>query len=136
MVYVTHDQVEAMTLADRIVVLNGGGIEQVGAPLDLYHNPANKFVAGFIGSPNMNFIQVTVDAISDAGTVVTLPDGTKSVIPRKSDAVRVGDSIALGIRPEHMSVTADGDILSGTVVMVENLGEGSTPILTTAQDSP
>jgi multiple sugar transport system ATP-binding protein len=73
MIYVTHDQVEAMTLANKIVVLQGGIVEQVGSPLDLYHHPRNLFVAGFIGSPKMNFVSVTVTAVNDSGITVKLP---------------------------------------------------------------
>jgi len=76
MIYVTHDQVEAMTLADRIVVLNGGEIEQVGTPLELYHSPANLFVAGFIGSPKMNLIAATVASVADGAAVLTLNGGS------------------------------------------------------------
>src|SRR5271156_1049605 len=76
MIYVTHDQVEAMTLADRIVVLNGGQIEQVGTPLELYHTPANLFVAGFIGSPKMNLIAATVASVADGAAVLTLNGGS------------------------------------------------------------
>ena len=95
MVYVTHDQVEAMTMADKIVVLNAGNIEQVGSPLDLYNHPANTFVAGFIGSPKMNLI-----------------DGT--------EAAKFGASV-IGIRPEHLDIVAEGGWL-GTVGLSEHLG--------------
>ncbi len=96
MIYVTHDQVEAMTLADRIVVLNGGRIEQVGAPMELYNSPANAFVAGFIGSPRMNFI----------------------------DAARLGYAGAktVGVRPEHLTVDPHAGEWKGTVVHAEHLG--------------
>jgi ABC-type sugar transport system ATPase subunit len=99
MIYVTHDQVEAMTLADRIVVMNGGRIEQVGGPLDLYHRPANRFVAGFIGSPAMNFL--------DPGdTLLTMPAAT------------------LGIRPEDLRMSgAEGALMRGKVELCERLGE-------------
>ena len=75
MIYVTHDQVEAMTMADKIVVLQGGIVEQAGTPLELYHHPRNLFVAGFIGSPKMNFLPVTVNAVDQAGATVQLPGG-------------------------------------------------------------
>ncbi len=95
MVYVTHDQVEAMTLADRIVVLNGGRVEQIGAPMDLYNAPANEFVAGFIGSPKMNFI----------------------------DGGRLGESVkTVGIRPEHLLVDREKGDWKGTVIHAEHLG--------------
>ena len=118
-VYVTHDQVEAMTLADKIVVMNQGRIEQQGKPLDLYYRPANLFVAGFIGSPAMNFIagQVTQGGI-DLG-----PDG--AVTLAGLTAAAVGSRVTLGIRPEHVRI-ADGEgglRLSATVELVERLGE-------------
>jgi multiple sugar transport system ATP-binding protein len=99
MIYVTHDQVEAMTLADRIVVMNGGKVEQIGSPMELYNRPANKFVAGFIGSPQMNFI----------------------------DAARIGLSGAatLGIRPEHLTLDRKKGDWKGKVIHVEHLGADS-----------
>ena len=114
MIYVTHDQVEAMTLADKIVVLRGGNIEQVGAPLDLYKDPDNKFVAGFIGSPAMNFLQGT--STGDAVEVPALKDTFKLpvAIPAK------GTPVILGIRPEHITIDRSGDTLS--VELTEALG--------------
>ena len=118
-VYVTHDQVEAMTLADKIVVMNNGRIEQTGKPLDLYYQPANIFVAGFIGSPAMNFIRGTVRGkdILDLGNgqalAVSLPPSAKT-----------GSELTLGIRPEHTRLGGkDGPALSATVDLVERLGE-------------
>ena len=105
MIYVTHDQVEAMTMADKIVVMNDGIIEQVGAPLALYNKPANKFVAGFIGSPKMNFINFD-----------SLPNNIKEIAPSKSST--------LGIRPEHLSII-DQNSLSLNVETVEQLGSDS-----------
>ena len=99
MIYVTHDQVEAMTLADRIVVLNGGVIEQVGSPMELYNKPANKFVAGFIGSPQMNFIDAAKIGISGAAT--------------------------LGVRPEHLELDRKKGDWKGKVIHVEHLGADS-----------
>jgi multiple sugar transport system ATP-binding protein len=102
MVYVTHDQVEAMTMADKIVVLNAGRIEQVGTPLELYNHPRNRFVAGFIGNPKMNFIEGTVRRADGAGVVVDLgPLGTIEV-PRAAPAALDGQQVAVGIRPEHV----------------------------------
>ena len=98
MIYVTHDQVEAMTLADKIVVLRAGHIEQVGAPLELYRNPDNKFVAGFIGSPAMNFLEGTV---AEGG--VDVPAFGR-VIPVEANLPAVGSRITLGVRPEHLEV--------------------------------
>ena len=103
-VYVTHDQVEAMTLADRVVVMNQGIIEQVGAPQELYHNPATRFVAGFIGSPAMNFLPVSV--IDEGGLKVQLANGTRlAVPPQKLDRYgpHKGKKMTLGIRPEHLT---------------------------------
>jgi len=117
-VYVTHDQIEAMTMADRIVVMHDGLIQQVGAPLDLYDRPANMFVAGFIGSPGMNFLPATVakggkvDAVLADGQKLRLPDG----LPLGD-----GDAITIGLRPEHIRLADDG-ALQGEVVVVEPLG--------------
>ena len=88
MIYVTHDQVEAMTMADKIVVLQAGVIEQVGSPLELYHHPPNLFVAGFIGSPKMNFLPVTVAATDEAGATVQLPGGGTVAVPVQPGRVR------------------------------------------------
>ena len=107
-VYVTHDQIEAMTLADRVVVMNQGIIEQVGAPQELYHNPATRFVAGFIGSPAMNFLPVQV--LDDGGLKVQLADGTKLAVPaQKVDRYgpHKGKKMTLGIRPEHLTETRE-----------------------------
>jgi ABC-type sugar transport system ATPase subunit len=119
MIYVTHDQVEAMTLADKIVVMNNGRVEQQGKPLDLYYRPANLFVAGFIGSPAMNFLAGT--ALHGAGIDLG-PAGTLAAdIP---PSVGDGGKLTLGIRPEHLKVHAgEGAGLSATVDLVERLGE-------------
>jgi multiple sugar transport system ATP-binding protein len=104
-VYVTHDQVEAMTLADRIVVMNGGRIEQIGAPNELYHSPQTRFVAGFIGSPAMNFLDCTVES-SGAGLTVRLQDGTAFAVPAAREARYrpcAGKAMTLGLRPEHLT---------------------------------
>jgi multiple sugar transport system ATP-binding protein len=126
MVYVTHDQVEAMTLADRIVVLRDGRVEQVGAPLDLYHQPANRFVAGFIGSPQMNFIDCIVEAADAQGVRVRLPGGQALHAAVAADGVRAGDTVTLGVRPEHLlegRAPPDGTLLEGRCTVVEQLGE-------------
>jgi ABC-type sugar transport system ATPase subunit len=123
MIYVTHDQVEAMTLADRIVVLRAGLVEQVGTPMELYERPENLFVAGFIGSPAMNMVPCTIEA---AGA-------EPRVRPERHDAVRVAAQIpdgavghkgTLGVRPENLKL-ADGapPLFKGRVDMVEHLGE-------------
>ncbi|WP_068087842.1 ABC transporter ATP-binding protein [Polycladidibacter stylochi] len=122
MVYVTHDQVEAMTLADRIVVLNAGRVEQVGSPLELYHKPRNKFVAGFIGSPKMNFLEGTVVDASATSITVQLIDGASVCANVDGSKAEVGQKVSLGIRPEHLSVTESGGF-SGHVDVIEELGE-------------
>jgi multiple sugar transport system ATP-binding protein len=121
MVYVTHDQVEAMTLADRIVVLNGGRVEQVGTPLALYHQPCNLFVAGFIGSPRMNFVAGTV--VDDAGALaIDLGVETRFAAP-PATGLQAGQPVTVGLRPEHLLAGTDGDVrLSGRIVAVEHLG--------------
>lgn len=114
MVYVTHDQVEAMTLADKIVVLRGGYIEQVGAPLDLYRDPDNKFVAGFIGSPAMNFFKGVVKG--EAVEIPSLKQSFKLPVTLPTD----GTEVSLGIRPEHISLDVKNDAFS--VELTEALG--------------
>nr|P18813.1 RecName: Full=Maltose/maltodextrin import ATP-binding protein MalK [Klebsiella aerogenes] len=102
MIYVTHDQVEAMTLADKIVVLDAGRVAQVGKPLELYHYPADRFVAGFIGSPKMNFLPVKVTATAIEQVQVELPNRQQVWLPVDSAHVQVGANMSLGIRPEHL----------------------------------
>jgi multiple sugar transport system ATP-binding protein len=117
-IYVTHDQIEAMTLADRIVAMHGGVVQQVGTPLELYDRPANLFVAGFIGSPGMNFL----DATCEAGSV-RLKDGT--IVPlSKPLPLTAGAKVTLGIRPEHVVTAADGTGLPADVELVEPTGFG------------
>jgi multiple sugar transport system ATP-binding protein len=125
MIYVTHDQTEAMTMADRIVVLNQGKVEQIGTPLDLYRTPVNRFVAGFIGSPKMNFLPVAVQRVDGAGLTIGLPGGMPITLPFSADGVKAGDKLTFGIRPEHLAETAVSGTqgkLSGTVMVVEHLG--------------
>jgi multiple sugar transport system ATP-binding protein len=119
MIYVTHDQVEAMTMADKIVVLQGGIIEQVGSPLELYHRPRNIFVAGFIGSPKMNFLPVVVTGVEDGIARLTLPGATMA-LPTRGATVAPGIKATLGVRPEHMSL---GDGHDGTLVVTTRLAE-------------
>ncbi|WP_165224627.1 ABC transporter ATP-binding protein [Affinirhizobium pseudoryzae] len=124
MIYVTHDQVEAMTLANRIVVMRAGRIEQVGTPLDLYNEPANRFVAGFIGAPHMNFIEAEVAGGTPDGLTVKAGEGTLIAIPLPGTTLKAGEKVSLGIRPQHIEL-AGGDSASGlaaTVRMVEALG--------------
>ncbi|WP_283176652.1 sn-glycerol-3-phosphate ABC transporter ATP-binding protein UgpC [Gemmobacter sp. 24YEA27] len=122
MIYVTHDQVEAMTMADRIVVLNAGYIAQVGAPLDLYHKPQNTFVAGFIGNPRMNFLPVTCTGVTDAGAVIDW-QGKAVTIPVHATAAAAGQTFTLGIRPEHLTLTGREMQLGVTPSVVEHLGQ-------------
>ncbi len=119
-IYVTHDQIEAMTMADRIVVMRDGIVEQIGAPLDLYDNPANTFVAGFIGSPAMNFIKGRVDSL-DGRPVVRVDDATVLPLPG-SVAAGVGTEVTYGTRPEHLSLAANGSGLDVEVAVVEPTG--------------
>jgi len=121
MIYVTHDQVEAMTLADKIVVLNAGVVQQVGSPLDLYHHPANLFVAGFIGAPKMNFLEVRIEAIASTGVTVASDDLAAMHIPVSGDGLSVGDVVTLGIRPHYLGLS-DLTPLRGKVTLVEHLG--------------
>jgi multiple sugar transport system ATP-binding protein len=119
MIYVTHDQVEAMTLADRIVVLNDCRIEQVGTPMEVYTRPASRFVAGFVGSPAMNFLNVSLSGTGDR-MQARLADG--ALIGMEGVAVP-GNVIELGVRPEALTVVAEGGESEGTVTVVERLGE-------------
>jgi ABC-type sugar transport system ATPase subunit len=123
MIYVTHDQVEAMTMADRIVVLRGGRIEQVGAPLDLYNHPANRFVAGFIGAPQMNFLKGALDGRTlrlDSGMVRDVPVAQAGSLP-----------VTLGVRPEAIGVSLDGH--GDVQVVVKNFEQlGSVTYIYTA----
>ncbi|MDE2384886.1 MAG: sn-glycerol-3-phosphate ABC transporter ATP-binding protein UgpC [Alphaproteobacteria bacterium] len=117
-IYVTHDQVEAMTLADKIVVMNQGRIEQAGKPLDLYYRPANTFVANFIGSPAMNMVEIEVTGKNKARTLA----GGELGVPLPARA-KAGDRLTLGARPEHLTLGAPGKGLTGQLDLVERLGE-------------
>jgi multiple sugar transport system ATP-binding protein len=108
MIYVTHDQVEAMTLADKVVVLSAGRVEQVGSPLELYHHPANLFVAGFLGTPKMGFLKGTVGTVDAQGCEVQLDAGLRIRLPRSSASLRPGSTVTLGIRPEHLALATPG----------------------------
>ncbi len=126
-VYVTHDQIEAMTMADRVVVMNGGLIEQCGPPQHLYHHPATRFVAGFIGSPSMNFLQARLVQTADR-LVVRLEDGTDLPVPPERAVFYAGDSgrpVTFGIRPESLSVEQQRPAyvpLRARIDLVEPLG--------------
>ncbi len=138
MIYVTHDQVEAMTLAERIVVLNAGTVEQIGTPLELYHHPRNLFVAGFIGSPKMNFLAGTVTACDTSQVMLDL--GTRRpVIAAVADTMRLrpGAKVTLGLRPEHlMDTAADTARLDGEVIALEHLGSEAYVYLACGNEEP
>ncbi|MDH4984243.1 sn-glycerol-3-phosphate ABC transporter ATP-binding protein UgpC [Aminobacter anthyllidis] len=120
-IYVTHDQTEAMTMADKIVVLNGGKIEQMGPPLELYKNPRNLFVAGFIGSPEINLMHGEVD-----GQSLRLADGAKLPLPIEIDLAQ-GRRIVYGIRPQHIGLADNG--VAAEVVLVEPTGDAQEVLL-------
>jgi multiple sugar transport system ATP-binding protein len=117
-IYVTHDQIEAMTMADKIVVMNAGRVEQIGSPLELYDNPANQFVAGFIGSPAMNFLSGRM-AMNGAGLAVAVGGGVHLPMPVRA-AIAEGREVVVGVRPEHFAVADDG--VPAEVVVVEPTG--------------
>ena len=124
MIYVTHDQVEAMTMADKIVVLNSGVVEQVGAPLELYNNPNNRFVAGFLGSPKMNFIESTVTRLEGTQGTVNV-GGTAFQLRQRLSGFKTDDKVVFGIRPEHMGLTeaAGVKLAELRVELIEQLGD-------------
>jgi multiple sugar transport system ATP-binding protein len=140
MIYVTHDQVEAMTLADKIVVMSAGNVEQVGSPNRLYHAPANRFVAGFIGSPKMNFLEGVVEQVDGDGVLVRYATGeaqrvaveTRGAEASNARALQIGARVTVGIRPEHLharpSATAGGGAVYGVAsrtMTVESLGDAA-----------
>ena len=131
-IYVTHDQVEAMTLADRIVVLSPlakgaeSNLEQVGKPLELYHHPHNLFVAGFIGSPKMNFFDGVIEQVGDEETLVKLTTGEVLKTYVNTQAGKAGDRVVLGLRPEHTLAETDrGNAVEARVDALERLGSES-----------
>ncbi len=125
MIYVTHDQVEAMTMGDRVAVLKDGVLQQVDTPRELYNNPVNAFVAGFIGSPSMNLFEAPV-----ADGAVDL-EGFREPVPAGS-----GPRVTVGVRPEHLRIAEDGHGLQVTVVLVEELGADSYLHCSTADGHP
>lgn len=128
MIYVTHDQVEAMTLADKIVVMSAGNVEQVGSPDRLYHAPANRFVAGFIGSPKMNFMAGVVEQTGADGVLVRYETGETQKVAVEPRGVPVGAPVTVGIRPEHLHVRAAGSGeygVAAAVTAVESLGDAA-----------
>jgi multiple sugar transport system ATP-binding protein/alpha-glucoside transport system ATP-binding protein len=123
MIYVTHDQVEAMTLADRIVVLKEGRVEQIGSPMELYKHPGNLFVAQFIGSPAMNILPAKVEK-AGAATTVSHVGGRRAEVPIATPADAAGSAVSFGVRPEDLFVaTGDGYLFEGPVDYIEQLGE-------------
>ena len=122
MVYVTHDQVEAMTLADRIAVLSAGRIEQVGTPLELYEHPDNLFVAGFIGSPRMNLIAAEIVSADAHHAHLRLEGGTQIRCHVDASAAQIGERVTLGVRPEHFHLDTQDNLLHASVTFVESLG--------------
>ena len=132
MIYVTHDQVEAMTMADRIVVLRTGRVEQIGTPLELYNRPDNRFVAGFIGSPQMNFLNARIAAVHDDGARVALDAAphaaADAALPLRAPGATAQERVLLGIRPEHVTLgpAAAGSLhVTATIDRVEQLGAAS-----------
>lgn len=132
-IYVTHDQIEAMTLADRVVVLNQGRIEQEGTPLELYKTPANIFVAAFIGSPAMNLINAVIDTEANA-PVARLKNGTAISISSEKPVKR-GQEVTIGLRPEHIGSSNSGDsCLEGPTVLVEPTGAQTHVVFELGED--
>ena len=132
MVYVTHDQIEAMTLGDKIVVLNEGRVQQAGTPLALYQQPANRFVATFIGSPTINLLPAFVLEVTAQGVHVRLSNGAPAFATVNGSALQVGDTVEVGVRPEHCEVLAAGArpeqldlLLNAEITLVEHLGESN-----------
>jgi multiple sugar transport system ATP-binding protein len=121
MIYVTHDQIEAMTMADKIVVLHDGAVEQVGSPMALYHHPYNRFVAGFIGSPKMNFLPVTLTGVTPDRVSIRLPGGGERSVPVDGQHLDANATLELGVRPEHLVLEEHGP-LSGEIKVLERLG--------------
>ncbi len=134
MIYVTHDQIEAMTLADKIVVLQGGRVEQAGRPLDLYNTPQNVFVAGFIGSPRMNLIEARAEATGEG--IALVAGGTRVHLPAMA-GISAGDHLTYGIRPEHVMLAdhAEEADISVTIALSEQLG-GETYLYCNADGIP
>jgi multiple sugar transport system ATP-binding protein len=124
-VYVTHDQAEAMILASLIVVLRAGRVEQIGSPADVYGRPCNRFVAEFIGSPSMNMIECRLETADAGGAHVVLPGGLHLLVPVDARGCSPSSKVTLGVRPEHVQASEGGDALAGTVVAVESLGSES-----------
>ncbi|WP_445620529.1 ABC transporter ATP-binding protein [Kushneria sp. Sum13] len=136
MIYVTHDQVEAMTLADRIVVLNEGHVEQTGSPRELYERPGSRFVAGFIGSPKMNFLTVEARREGDAGCRISVPGMGEHVLSRQLASDSEGGAVTLGVRPEHLKPVAATGAVGFNILNVEYLGSEAYLYLETPDGEP
>ena len=137
MIYVTHDQVEAMTLADKVVVLNAGKIEQVGSPLELYYHPVNLFVAGFLGTPKMGFLKGKISRLDSQSCEVALEAGTRIQLPLSGPSLSLGSEVTLGIRPEHLNLAKPGDCtLTVTADVGERLGSDTYCHVITACGEP
>ena len=121
MIYVTHDQLEAMTMADRIAVLNQGKVEQLGSPLELYQHPASVFVAGFIGTPKMNFLDAEVKTLNGEHLSLMLTSGVSVDVPTPIEKPAAGDKITLGVRAEHVTLEKDSE-MQGKIEALEHLG--------------
>ncbi len=124
-IYVTHDQIEAMTLADRVVVLNKGKIEQQGTPMELYTRPANVFVAGFIGSPSMNFLDAIIGHTA-TGMIAHVADGAS--LSLEGNNIQAGQKVVLGLRPEHLEISPNGGV-PAKVRLVEPTGAQTHVVL-------
>ena len=135
MIYVTHDQVEAMTMADRIMVLSEGKLEQFGTPMDLYHRPKTKFVAGFIGHPKMNFLSASCLSIDSDGVKVELPAIGKQLLPVEPLKVNQGEELEVGVRPEDFILSETGKGLPFKIEVLERLG-GSTLVYGSLEKYP
>ena len=136
MIYVTHDQVEAMTLADKIVVLKDGLVQQIGSPMELYHRPANAFVAGFLGSPSMNFLDVEVKAVN--GNKITVANASLDPveIEAKTGSYSVGGNARLGIRPQYLTPAEGAGQLHGKVALTGRLGAETVIEVTLSNGKP
>jgi multiple sugar transport system ATP-binding protein len=137
MIYVTHDQVEAMTMADKIVVLNRGQIEQVGSPLDLYLSPDNLFVAQFLGSPKINSFATRIERVVGGVAHIPLPSNAMIEMPVENAKAQAGDEVTLAVRPEHFVDAAQATtVIEAVVELVEHLGSDTLLSLRTADGIP
>ena len=122
-IYVTHDQVEAMTLASRIVVMRDGHVEQIGTPLELYHNPCNLFVASFIGTPRINLLGATIVGLERDKAIVLLGETERLAAPCLTDGLTIGDAVTIAVRPQHLIIGSSAPVFKAVVAAVERLGD-------------